>query len=216
MGDRATENNQPIEYVYFIKPKGEKGPICIGGATDVMREFGFLQEGSVVELELKGVVDAHIYPEGWWHEAFVPYLIRGRWYEASAQLLCRIEDAVAGRLKAPRYSKRVYRKRVLDGWRCPKCGVFLELYDGELMTEAELVRAKAAEKIPERYQRRVGQKVMTRGRRKLQDRLAWPDADPYPEVDVRPVELGVASDVVRILAKKLGGTGDSTSECSSD
>ena len=89
-----------MECVHFIRPKGESGPIAIGQSPDPRRMLAILQAGNPAELELMGTVDATLYPESWWHDELSPWRVRegSCWYDPKAQVLCRVEDALAGRL----------------------------------------------------------------------------------------------------------------------
>lgn len=90
-----------MEYVHFIRPKGEEGPIHIAASPNPQKALQFLQVGNPNELELMGTVDARLYAESWWYDTLSPWNIRGGWYEPKAQVLCRVEDAIAGRLETP-------------------------------------------------------------------------------------------------------------------
>jgi hypothetical protein len=89
-----------MELVHFIRPKGEDGPINIGSSSSPSQMLAILQAGNPAELELWGTVDAGSYPESHWHEELSPWRVRegSPWYDPSAQVLCRVEDALSGRL----------------------------------------------------------------------------------------------------------------------
>lgn len=90
-----------MERVCFIRPKGEPGPILVMASDEPSRLLAIIQAGNPAELELVGSVDGYLYPESWWHDQLSPWRRRGAWYEPRAQVLCRVEDALRGRLEAP-------------------------------------------------------------------------------------------------------------------
>lgn len=88
-----------MDHVYFIRPKGEAGPIKIGKSCSPLERLKKLQIGNPNELELWGAVDADLYPEWWWHQELEPWCVRGEWFSASPQVLSYIEDGLSGRLE---------------------------------------------------------------------------------------------------------------------
>jgi len=90
-----------MERVCFIRPKGQPGPVLVMGTEAPTRMLAIVQAGNPSELELLGSVDAALYPEAWWHDTLAPWRLRGAWYQPKAQVLCRVEDALRGRLEAP-------------------------------------------------------------------------------------------------------------------
>lgn len=90
-----------MEFVSFIRLKGKRGPVYIGQSADPHRLRDVLQAANPEDLELLGSVDARLYPLSWWEDALSPWLVRGSWYQPKAQVLCRVEDALTGRLEAP-------------------------------------------------------------------------------------------------------------------
>ena len=151
----------------------------IGASSNPRQMLAILQAGNPAELELMGSVDARLYPEEWWHDTLSPWRLRGAWYEPKAQVLCRVEDALSGRLEAP---GRI--DPVLD-----------PLDDSELLEAAEAplervpaeVRAVFSANTPEARARQ---------------RWAWPKVDPYPPVNARPIPVSQALPILRKLASR--------------
>jgi len=88
-----------MEYVHFIRPKGEEGPIHVGKSLNPEETLAVLQAGNWDELEIWGLIDARKYPAEWWFDELAPWHIRGGWYDHRIQLLCLIDEALSGKMK---------------------------------------------------------------------------------------------------------------------
>lgn len=144
-----------MERVCFIRPKGEPGPILVMGAAEPSQLLAIIQAGNPQELELMGTVDGVLYPEEWWHDTLSPWRLRGAWYDSKAQVLCRVEDGLRGALEAPER---------LDPTEDP----FDPLEEP----------SEPSERVPEH----VLAKVETPAQRAAR-RWAFPEVEPYPDVD---------------------------------
>lgn len=88
-----------VRKVIFLKPKASPGPIkVIGTNSDPAYELEKYQAHSSDELILMGGVDGSVYPLKWWEEQLGYWHQRSGWYKATPQVLCAIEDALAGRV----------------------------------------------------------------------------------------------------------------------
>lgn len=87
--------------VYFIRRRDKKGPVLIISGCSSTNVLEHVQVGNPEPLTVFGSVDAASYPESWWHEQFNIWRIQGGWYQKKPQVLCLIEDAVAGQLPSP-------------------------------------------------------------------------------------------------------------------
>lgn len=90
-----------MEFVTFIQVKGKNGPVYIGHSADPCGLLSTLQAANPDSLVLLGSVDSLRYPLEWWRELLMAWNIHGAWYQGRAQVLCRIEDALNGRLSSP-------------------------------------------------------------------------------------------------------------------
>lgn len=161
-----------MERVCFIRPKGEPGPILIVAGSSPTQMLSVAQFGNPTPLSLMGSVDAQLYPEGWWHETLSPWRLRGAWYDPKAQVLCRVEDALRGRLKAP--CKPPPPQDTLD-----------PLFDSEGVSEP-------AERIADVYRPKTPEEIAAK-------RWAWPQVDPYPKVTPDLVKPAEAASILRKL-----------------
>lgn len=160
-----------MERVCFIRPKGEPGPVLVMASDEPPRLLAILQAGNPSELELIGTVDGYLYPESWWHDQLSPWRLRGAWYEPKAQVLCRVEDALRGRLEAPeRFDPILDPPEPFEG------------SEGPLERVPEEVRVSPEEQA----------------RRKWAFPELTPE-EVYPPVEVRPVHPSKALPVLRKL-----------------
>ena len=158
-----------MQFVAFIRPKGEPGPVHISASPDPYRMLAIIQAGNPDELELIGTVDAGLYPESWWHDTLSPWHHRGSWYLPRAQVLCRVEDALSGALEAP-----------------GRLDPLLDLPEPSEGSEAP------PERVPEDCRPESPEERAAR-------RWAFPVVDPYPPVNTTPVPATRALPVIRKL-----------------
>lgn len=91
--------SQAVRKVVLLKPKVSPGPIkVVGTNSDPTAELEKHQAYSSEELMILGVVDGRVYPLGWWEEKLSFWHLRTGWYKATPQVLCIVEDALAGRM----------------------------------------------------------------------------------------------------------------------
>lgn len=144
------------QFVHFIRRKDDEGPIAIGSSPDPQHALAILQLGNPEELRLLGVVDANRYPEAWWHDTLSPWHIRGLWYEAKAQVTCRMEDALRGALDDPSLPP---------------------------LPDPALARHEPAQAEPDVLPADLRERLVQaeeRARQQIRDKWAWPEVDPYP------------------------------------
>jgi hypothetical protein len=96
------------EFVFFIRHKDDDRPhgmVLIGASTAPTKTAKEMQDLSPVTLVYLGSVRAKDYPERWWQQSLLPWLVRetslGAWYKPSAQVLCLIEDVLGRRILPP-------------------------------------------------------------------------------------------------------------------
>jgi len=158
-----------MEFVAFIRPKGESGPVHISASPDPHRMLAILQVGNPAELELIGTVDAALYPESWWHDTLSPWRHRDAWYQPKAQVLCRVEDALTGALEAPeRFDPLEDPPEPSDGSQAPPDRVPADL------------RTKTREEL-------------------VAEKWAWPVVDPYPPVKTTSIPVTRVLPLIRKL-----------------
>ena len=168
-----------MERVCFIRPKGEPGPILIVAGPSPAQLLSVAQFGSPKLLSLMGAVDASYYPEEWWHETLAPWRLHGAWYDPKAQVLCRVEDALTGRLEAP------VTPEALDPTEDPL----------DPLTDA----TEPPERVPPHVQAQVAAES---AEERARARWAWPIVDPYPPVHSTPTPISEVPSLIRRLASQ--------------
>lgn len=161
-----------MQFVAFIRPKGEPGPVHVSASPDPYRMLAILQAGNPNELELIGSVDAALYPEPWWHDTLAPWHLRGAWYDSKAQVLCRVEDALRGVLEAPE-----------------RLDPLVDLPEGSEGSEGPPGR------VPEHVRPENPEEL-------ARLKWAWPTVNPedlYPPVKMTPVSMTQALPIIRKL-----------------
>lgn len=166
-----------MEQVCFIRPKGEPGPVLIVAGSSPSQLLSVAQFGSPKPLSLMGSVEADLYPEEWWHEELAPWRLHGAWYQPKAQVLCRVEDALRGRLTPP------VSPEALDPIEDP-LDPLLDVSEPPERPSARVLARVAAESAEER----------------ARARWAWPEVDPYPPVHSEPVPISQVPHLIRRLA----------------
>lgn len=92
-------------FVYFIKPKGRKGPIKIGCSNVPTERLLALSTWSPYPLEIIGTVPGGFPDESYLHSCFAEHHSHREWFRPNAQLVAAIEVVLsAGSVDALRSS----------------------------------------------------------------------------------------------------------------
>lgn len=82
--------------IYFVRPKGQSGPIKIGLADDAHRRLRALEANSPMRLELIATFDGGKDVECRFHEHFLPQQAHYEWFHWSSELQGMIDEIRAG------------------------------------------------------------------------------------------------------------------------
>jgi hypothetical protein len=80
--------------IYFLRPKGERGPIKIGSSAAPEQRLKTYQIWSPQLLELVAYCPAHHNTERWMHRHFLADWLHGEWFDWSETLQEAIDHVV--------------------------------------------------------------------------------------------------------------------------
>ncbi|QPF81635.1 GIY-YIG nuclease family protein [Bradyrhizobium genosp. L] len=79
-------------WIYFIKPRGQAGPIKIGFSKSLGERFGSISTASPLLLEIIGSTPGSLEDERFLHRCFAEQHSHGEWFYPSAALHAAIEN----------------------------------------------------------------------------------------------------------------------------
>ncbi len=81
------------QQVYFVQ-SGESGPIKVGISECPKKRLSGMQTGSAEKLRLLGTIPGGAHAEGFLHDTFREYHIRGEWFRPHPALIAIVNDLI--------------------------------------------------------------------------------------------------------------------------